>query len=100
MTRKSIVDDLWKDGNSGLSKKTLYSIVNYIFDQINQALVKGQEVKISGFGTFRVRHTKGRRGRNPRTGETRVILSKRTIQLKPSKKLTTKLNLLAKRCKI
>lgn len=98
MTRKSIVNDLWKGGD--LSKKTLYSILNYIFDAISQALVESQEVKLSGFGTFKVRYTKERRGRNPRTGEIKIIHSKRTVQFKPSKKLTMKLNIFAKRGKI
>ncbi len=98
MARKSIVDQIWKEGS--VSKKTLYSMLNYVFDLISRALQEEQEVKISGFGTFKVRQTKDRKWRNPRTGEIKDIKPKRTVQFKASKKLTVRLNMLVKRCKI
>jgi integration host factor subunit alpha len=98
MARKSIVDQIWKEGS--ISKKTLYSMLNYVFNLISEALQEGEEVKISGFGTFKVRQTKDRRGRNPKTGEMKVIKAKRTVQFKASKKLTVRLNMLVKKCKI
>lgn len=43
--------------------------VNAVFDSITEAMAKGEEVRIMGFGTFRISHRSERTGRNPRTGE-------------------------------
>ena len=44
--------------------------VEGVFDTIVKTLSRGEEVAISGFGTFRVAKRAARQGRNPRTGET------------------------------
>ncbi len=43
--------------------------VEAVFDGISQAMSGGEEVKIAGFGVFRVKLAKAREARNPRTGE-------------------------------
>jgi len=54
-------------GGSGAEGKRA---VEAVFDSMTQALAAGDEVKIAGFGTFRVKMAKAREARNPRTGET------------------------------
>jgi DNA-binding protein HU-beta len=44
-------------------------VINSVFDTIQQALADGDEVAISGFGTFRVVERPAREGRNPQTGQ-------------------------------
>lgn len=48
-------------------------VINAVFDAIQQALADGDEVAISGFGTFRVVERPAREGRNPQTGHPMMI---------------------------
>lgn len=52
-----------------VSKKHAEEVVDFVFDTITSALKNGEEVSISGFGTFLVKSRKARTARNPRTGE-------------------------------
>jgi len=52
----------------GLTKKAAFEAVNAVFGNIKEALVKGDKVVVSGFGTFKVRKRAERTGRNPQTG--------------------------------
>ncbi len=54
---------------AGVSRSSANSMVNTVFDEITAALAGGDEVRITGFGSFRVVNTKARTGRNPRTGQ-------------------------------
>ena len=62
-------------------------IVNTTLNEIKDSLGKGDDVKIGGFGTFKVEHKTARPGRNPRTGADIVIPSKNVVKFKPSKEL-------------
>jgi len=53
---------------SGLTKKDAESALNATLDVIQEALVRGEKVVLTGFGTFEVRERKPRVGHNPRTG--------------------------------
>ena len=66
MTRKDLIDKVAKE--FGLKKKDAEAIVKFIFQEIAEAVKKGERVSIQGFGTFELRELKGRRIRNPRTG--------------------------------
>ena len=64
--------------NAGLSKQDSSRCVETILDTITNALKRGEEVRIVGFGTFSVSHRKATTGRNPRTGESiQIPASKR-----------------------
>ena len=73
VTKKDLIDSLKK--NSDLDNAKANEFVNLFFNKIKSELQKNQLVKISGFGTFEVIHTKQRIGRNPKTLEEYVILS-------------------------
>ena len=66
--------------------------VDLIFDQLKQALAKGEHVKISGFGKFMVRDKKERIGRNPPIGEEIVIDAGTVVTFKPSEFLRKVVN--------
>ncbi|MDR0319663.1 MAG: integration host factor subunit alpha [Rickettsiales bacterium] len=74
----------------GLSKAESYDMTEVIFKEISDSLIKGEEVKISGFGTFKVLEKRARMGRNPKTGEPAVISARRTVSFHPSAKLKKK----------
>ena len=65
-TRNDIIESI--SGNVGLSLSDASLIIEEIFEFILKELEKGDNVKISSFGTFSVRHKKLRIGRNPKTG--------------------------------
>lgn len=54
---------------SDLTKIQAEKIIDTTLDLISEALVKGEKVRLVGFGNFLVRTRKGRIGRNPQTGE-------------------------------
>ncbi|MDR0449407.1 MAG: integration host factor subunit alpha [Rickettsiales bacterium] len=74
----------------GLSKAEGYVMTDLIFSEIAGSLVRGEEVKISGFGTFKILNKRERMGRNPKTGAPAVISARRTISFHPSAKLKKK----------
>lgn len=72
---------------TGLPKKDVTTTVDSVFEQITSALSKGQEVKISGFGTFKVKERAERKARNIHTGEEIVVPPSKTASFKPAKVL-------------
>jgi len=69
------------------TKKEAQMAVETIWDAIKGSLKKKEDVTISGFGTFRVKQTKARTGRNPKTGETIQIPAKKKVAFRASKDL-------------
>lgn len=70
-----------------INKPNAEAVVNSVFAQIANALVRGEEVRITGFGTFRRVTTKARTGRNPKTGEAVEIPSRNKAKFKASSTL-------------
>ena len=73
--------------NAGLTKKDAERVINASIDAITSALVKGEKVQISGFGTFESKTREARIGRNPHTKEAIDIPATRVPTFKPSKAL-------------
>jgi len=67
MTRRDLIDRVAK--RFGIKKKEAEAIVKFVFQEIAETVKKGERVSIQGFGAFELRELKGRRIRNPRTGE-------------------------------
>lgn len=68
----------------GLTSADSYKMIDIIFDEIEQSLVHGEDVKIAGFGTFKILSKSARIGRNPKTGEPAVISARRVATFHPS----------------
>ena len=90
MTKADLIDEVSKLSN--LTKKETETIVNTIFDNITDALAKGDKVELRGFGSFRIRQRDSRMGRNPKTGEKVDVPAKRIPYFKPGKELRELLN--------
>jgi len=75
-----------------LSRSRATGIVNSLFEKIKKTLAKGEDVRISRFGKFQTKFRWGRKGRNPRTGETIILPSSRTVKFRTSPKLREKIN--------
>jgi integration host factor subunit alpha len=61
----------------GFPTATAERIVDIIFGEITESLTRGEEVKITNFGTFGIRSKRERMGRNPKTGRPAVIAARR-----------------------
>src|SRR2546427_311127 len=85
MTKADLIDEVSKI--SSLTKKETETIVNTIFDNITDALSKGDKVELRGFGSFRIRHRNSRKGRNPKTGSSVDVPQKRVPFFKVGKRL-------------
>ena len=77
---------------TGMSKADAGNAVESVFDAISSALSGGGEVRLVGFGTFRVSHRKATQGRNPRTGETIQIMASNQPKFKAGKALKEAVN--------
>ncbi len=71
----------------GLNKREAKDVVDTFFSEVRDALIQGTEVKLSGFGSFQVRHKPPRPGRNPKTGEVIPIAARRVVTFHASQKL-------------
>ena len=73
--------------NAGLTKKDTERVMNAALDAITLALVRGEKVQLSGFGTFETKTREARVGRNPHTKEAVEIPATRVPAFKASKAL-------------
>jgi integration host factor subunit beta len=90
MTKAELIDEVSKVAN--LTKKETETIVNTVFDNITDALAKGDKVELRGFGSFRIRHRNSRKGRNPKTGSAVEVPQKRVPFFKVGKRLRELVN--------
>jgi len=71
----------------GLNKRESKDMVEAFFDILHSTLVRGDDVKLSGFGNFNIRRKAPRPGRNPRTGESIPIKARNVVTFHASHKL-------------
>ena len=71
----------------GLNKRESKDMVEAFFDILHTTLVRGDDVKLSGFGNFNIRRKAPRPGRNPRTGESIPIEARNVVTFHASHKL-------------
>jgi integration host factor subunit alpha len=90
LTRADLSESLHR--NIGLSRTESADMVNAVLDLVSDALVDGQSVKLSSFGTFMVRAKRERMGRNPKTGEEVPITPRRVLVFRPSQVMKNVVN--------
>ncbi len=82
LTRMDLSESVFRE--VGLSRNESADLVETVLDHISDALVSGENVKISSFGTFSIRDKSERIGRNPKTGEEVPIKPRRVLTFRPS----------------
>ena len=85
LTKAELADLLFE--RVGLNKREAKDMVEGFFEEIRQALERGESVKLSGFGNFQLRDKPQRPGRNPKTGEEIPITARRVVTFHASQKL-------------
>lgn len=82
LTRMDLSEAVFRE--VGLSRNESAQLVETVLQYMSDALVAGETVKISSFGTFSVRDKASRMGRNPKTGEEVPISPRRVLSFRPS----------------
>lgn len=82
LTRMDLSEAVFRE--VGLSRNESSDLVESVLQHMSDALVQGEQVKISSFGTFSVRDKAARVGRNPKTGEEVPIQPRRVLTFRAS----------------
>lgn len=85
LTKAELAERLFEQ--VGLNKREAKEFVDSFFDVMRDALARGEQVKLSGFGNFDLREKNQRPGRNPKTGEEIPISARRVVTFRPGQKL-------------
>ena len=91
MVRSELLQTLC-DQHPNLLRKDIEKILDIIFFEISEALCRGENIEIRGFGTYKVIKRKARVGRNPKNSELVQIPEKKAIKWKMSKTFFKRLN--------
>jgi integration host factor subunit alpha len=78
--------------NAEVTHKEAQSYLEHLLELMKSTLETGEKLKISGFGNFEVKTKADRRGRNPQTGESVTITSRKILRFKPSTVLKASIN--------
>ena len=91
MIRSELVQAVARD-YPDLRAEEVEQLVSIFFDEIAMRLAEGGRAELRGFGAFSTPDRQARKGRNPRTGETVSVPSKRVPYFKPGKEIRRALN--------
>ena len=91
LTKARLIDAI-ADAN-GCEKKCSSELIETMLEIIKRTLEQGEDVLVSGFGKFRVKHKRERRGRNPETGDDMMLPARRVVKFKCSGKLREMINM-------
>ena len=91
LTKKDLVNLVYMQ--LGFSKQISENLIDDFLATILQNIISEKKLKLSKFGTFKIRQKKSRIGRNPKTKESKVISSRDVVLFKPSKEFKEFVNL-------
>ena len=91
MIRSELIQKI-ADENPHLTQRHVERIVNTVFEEIIEALARGDRVELRGFGAFSVKARDARLGRNPRTGAAVEVAGKGMPHFRPGKELRIRVN--------
>ncbi len=91
LTKKDLVNLVYMQ--LGFSKQISENLIDDFLAIILQNIISEKKLKLSKFGTFKIRQKKSRIGRNPKTKESRIISSRDVVLFKPSKEFKELVNL-------
>ena len=89
ITRADLSESVYQE--VGLSRNESADLLEMVLNEVSEALVRGETVKISSFGSFSVRQKGERVGRNPKTGEEVPISPRRVLVFRPSQLLKSRI---------
>ena len=87
MTKADLVEQVAAAVGPQVTKRQCGLVVDAFLDAVKEALARSDGIELRGFGTFKVRHRKARRARNPRTGEAVEVPPRNVPVFQPSRLL-------------
>jgi len=90
LTRADLADSVVR--RASIPRHEAQDIVEMVLAQISGTLARGEGVKLSSFGSFGVREKNERIGRNPKTGEEKIITPRRVLVFKASNNMKDQIN--------
>jgi integration host factor subunit beta len=88
LSKAEIVENIIPSVN--VSKKNIHKIVDLFFDQIKAGLLADRVIELRGLGTFELRTRKGRKARNPKTGDSVIVKNHGVAHFRPGRELKQK----------
>ena len=85
LTKVEIIEEIYPEVNA--SKKNIHRILDLFFDAVKTGLVNDCVIELRGFGTFEVKTRKGRRARNPKTGDSVDVRDHGVATFRPGREL-------------
>ena len=85
VTKADLAEHLFE--RIGLNKREAKEFVDLFFEELRNALIAGESVKLTGFGNFEIRKKSERPGRNPKTGQEIPISARKVVTFHASQKL-------------
>jgi integration host factor subunit alpha len=73
-----------------VSKKSIHRIIDLFFEQIKTGLLTDRVIELRGLGTFEIRTRKGRKARNPKTGDAVIVRNHGVAHFRPGRELKQK----------
>ncbi len=70
-----------------VSKKSIHQVLGLFFDAIKEGLLDERTIELRGFGTFEIRSRRGRKARNPKTGESVRVEDHGVVTFRPGREL-------------
>ncbi len=90
MNKANLINEI--ANSTGLSKSKALEVIDVITESIQNSLIKGERVMLSGFGTWNVTNRISRKGRNPQTGKEITIPAKKVAKFKAGSALSNQIN--------
>ncbi|MCK5375240.1 MAG: integration host factor subunit alpha [Alphaproteobacteria bacterium] len=90
VTRADLAEAVYEE--VGLSRNESADLVETVLSEVSKALIEGENVKISSFGSFTIREKGERIGRNPKTGVEVPILPRKVLVFRASHVLKSRVN--------
>jgi len=85
LTKADMAKSLFNE--MGLNKREALELVDLFLQELEACLADGEQIRLSGFGSFDLRDKSERPGRNPKTGEKVPIPARRVVTFRPGQKL-------------
>ena len=85
LTKADLADVLFE--KVGINKREAKEIVDLFYNELREALLSGDSIKLTGFGNFQIREKSERPGRNPKTGQEIPISARKVVTFHVSQKL-------------
>ena len=88
LTKAEIIENIYP--HVKVSKKNIHRIIDLFFHELKEGLFRDQIIELRGFGTFEIKTRKGRKARNPKTGEAVVVKDHGVATFRPGRELKNK----------